>query len=91
MSWQSSKVVFLTVSNGDFNVLGPFIPFASPVEPDWMEKAIITTKLSDGTASREIKVVEKARFRTLSHAFRCVLQKFRREKVGLVVRLNDEQ
>jgi cell division cycle 14 len=78
------------VTNGDMNTLGPFIAFASPVEDAWVAAQ------KDETIRVQIKTPLPPRNRStglgrgLPHAFKCVLQVFKAENVGLVVRLNDE-
>lgn len=76
--------------NGDLNVLGPFIPFASPMETAWTQQEItaLSTDESSGRCTTTTTTLTKAKLK--SHAFKCVLNVFQRENVGLVVRLNDE-
>ncbi|KIR94912.1 cell division cycle 14 [Cryptococcus deuterogattii CBS 10090] len=69
--------------NGDLNILGPFIPFASPTESSWIEGAL-------QSASSEHIVHTPAKSKAISHQLHCVLDVFQREDVGLVARLNDE-
>ncbi|OWZ57057.1 cell division cycle 14 [Cryptococcus neoformans c8] len=71
------------VENGDLNILGPFIPFASPTENSWIEGV-----LQSPPNGRILHTPVKSR--TISHQLRCVLDIFERENVGLVARLNDE-
>nr|XP_031862049.1 uncharacterized protein CI109_002462 [Kwoniella shandongensis]KAA5529121.1 hypothetical protein CI109_002462 [Kwoniella shandongensis] len=83
---------FEAVDNGDLNILGSFIPFASPIENTWMKAARKGHKSATsprGTiTTHTASSIEKAR--DVSHALTCVLKVFENEKVGLVVRLNDE-
>ncbi|WVQ94156.1 hypothetical protein IAU59_001234 [Kwoniella sp. CBS 9459] len=77
--------------NGDLNILGPFIPFASPIELTWIKaaRAAIKTVSSPGsTSTTTVRRVEKGKITT--RAMKCVLDVFEKEDVGLVVRLNDE-
>ncbi|WWC97560.1 hypothetical protein V866_004444 [Kwoniella sp. B9012] len=79
------------VDNGDLNILGPFIPFASPMEERWLKAIRSSTKTTStprGTVKTTVKTVEKARI--TSNAMKCVMEVFEKENVGLVVRLNDE-
>ncbi|KAK8844760.1 hypothetical protein IAR55_006610 [Kwoniella newhampshirensis] len=72
---------FESVDNGDLNVLGSFIPFASPVDKVWVR------------ANRKgvnPPMIPLSKARSASHALSCVLKVFEKENVGLVVRLNDE-
>ncbi|KAL0253859.1 hypothetical protein I308_101237 [Cryptococcus tetragattii IND107] len=71
------------VENGDLNILGPFIPFASPTESSWIEGAL-------QSASNEHIVHTPVKSKAISHQLHCVLDIFQRENVGLVARLNDE-
>jgi cell division cycle 14 len=80
----------LIVRHGDMNILGTFIPFASPIEKAWIKEAIVVTEHEDGRRTAVMRDIPRASVETLSPAFQCVLHMFRREKVGLVVRLNDE-
>ncbi|WVQ72246.1 hypothetical protein IAR50_001795 [Cryptococcus sp. DSM 104548] len=75
-----------TVENGDLNVLGPFIPFASPQEPAWI--SVIRSVKPTTPTSRPRLTPSKSN--VISHTFRCVLEVFERQNVGLVARLNDE-
>lgn len=72
--------------NGDLNVLGPFIPFASPLEAGWVREET-TALVTDETGFASTTITQA---KVASHAFRCVLDVFQQEDVGLVVRLNDE-
>ncbi|WVW81277.1 hypothetical protein I302_103268 [Kwoniella bestiolae CBS 10118] len=88
---QESYQKYEQVENGDLNVLGPFIPFASPMEERWLKAIRSSTKTTStprGTVRTTVKTVEKARI--TSNAMRCVMEVFEKEQVGLVVRLNDE-
>ncbi|WWC57596.1 uncharacterized protein I303_100128 [Kwoniella dejecticola CBS 10117] len=79
------------VDNGDLNILGPFIPFASPMEERWIKAVKTTTRTVStprGTARTTMKTVKKGEI--TSNAMKCVMEVFEKEKVGLVVRLNDE-
>ncbi|OCF41021.1 hypothetical protein I317_05132 [Kwoniella heveanensis CBS 569] len=79
------------VDNGDLNLLGPFIPFASPIELTWIKAARAATKTVSspgGTLRTTARQVTKAK--VTSQAMKCVLEVFEKENVGLVVRLNDE-
>ncbi|WVF66542.1 hypothetical protein IAT40_001282 [Kwoniella sp. CBS 6097] len=79
------------VDNGDLNILGPFIPFASPIELTWIKATRAATKTvasPGGTLTTTMRRVEKGKI--TSNAMKCVLEVFDRENVGLVVRLNDE-
>jgi len=80
--------------NGDLNVLGPFIPFASPVDPLWVKKEAASKdpspeNLAAYAAQRTI-ARNKPKSRFPNRTFRCVMQVFKDEQVGLVVRLNDD-
>lgn len=68
--------------NGDLNVLGPFVAFASPMDPAW-----ITRNTPEGEKAPEYTTGQK---RMLAGAFDKVLNKFDEEGVGIIVRLNDE-
>ena len=69
------------------NKLGPFIPFASPIEMSWCKaaKAAHIELEAGGNPSWPPPQTKIA-----SHAFRTVLKAFEEESVGLVIRLNDE-
>ncbi|ORY26505.1 protein-tyrosine phosphatase-like protein [Naematelia encephala] len=67
------------VQNGDLNILGPFIPFASPQEPAWIKS------VKSGRPP-----LSHSKGRVTSHALRCVLDVFQEQNVGMVVRLNEE-
>ncbi|ODN89731.1 cell division cycle 14 [Cryptococcus wingfieldii CBS 7118] len=75
-----------TVENGDLNVLGPFIPFASPQEPAWIS---VTRSAKPSTPTSRPRLTP-SKSNAISHTFCCVLEVFERQNVGLVVRLNDE-
>lgn len=70
------------VENGDLNILGNFVAFASPMDPAYMKER---TPL--GEAAPEYSSAQK---KMLKGAFEKVQAKFAEESVGLVVRLNDE-
>ncbi|WVR03049.1 hypothetical protein IAU60_000038 [Kwoniella sp. DSM 27419] len=70
------------VQHGDLNVLGPFIPFASPQDPVWIRKTLRGDASPPAAKPGKITACEKA--------MECVVELFERENVGLVVRLNDE-
>ncbi|WWC90188.1 uncharacterized protein L201_005121 [Kwoniella dendrophila CBS 6074] len=79
------------VEHGDLNILGPFIPFASPMEERWLKAVRSSTKTVStprGTINTTTRTVEKGRI--TSNAMKCVMEVFQKENVGLVVRLNDE-
>ncbi|WWC67309.1 uncharacterized protein I206_101217 [Kwoniella pini CBS 10737] len=79
------------VDNGDLNILGPFIPFASPLEERWLKAIRSSTRTVStprGTTRTTVQTVEKGRI--TSNAMKCVMEVFEKEHVGLVVRLNDE-
>lgn len=76
------------------NVLGPFVPFASPIDDLWVKQEVAKTNptkanLAALAAARTI-AKGKAKSRYPNHTFRCVMKVFRDEKVGLVVRLNND-
>lgn len=64
------------------NILGPFIAFASPMDPLW-----IARHTPEGEKGPDYTSGQK---RMLMGAFEKVLKKFEEEEVGVVVRLNDE-
>lgn len=68
--------------NGDLNILGDFVAFASPMDPLWMQR---TTAVGQKVPQFSLHQV-----RMLNGAFEKVRDKFSTENVGLVVRLNDE-
>lgn len=68
--------------NGDLNILGSFIAFASPMDPAW-----ITAHAQPGEIPQ---TCTSSQTRMLASAFDKVTSKFFEEDVGLVVRLNDE-
>ena len=76
-------------SNGDLNILGSFIPFASPMDPLWIEKS---RRINDGEDESAIaatnSMINTARSRR--QAYECVLRVFQEENVGLIVRLNED-
>ncbi|EIW73017.1 hypothetical protein TREMEDRAFT_25011, partial [Tremella mesenterica DSM 1558] len=76
---------FETVGNGDLNVIGPFIPFASPMEEAWA----IPTEIKARQLAHNLRRSERRTMDT-EHSFKCVMKVFSEEKVGLVVRLNEE-
>ncbi|KAL1405347.1 cell division control protein 14 [Vanrija albida] len=73
---------FEKVENGDLNILGSFIAFASPMDPAW-----ITAHAQPGETAATFT---QSQTRMLASAFDKVTSKFFEEDVGLVVRLNDE-
>ncbi|WOO85666.1 Tyrosine-protein phosphatase CDC14 [Vanrija pseudolonga] len=73
---------FERVENGDLNILGSFIAFASPMDPAW-----ITAHAQPGEIPQTFT---SSQTRMLASAFDKVTSKFFEEDVGLVVRLNDE-
>ncbi|ORX35113.1 protein-tyrosine phosphatase-like protein, partial [Kockovaella imperatae] len=81
-----------TVDNGDLNILGPFIPFASPMDPKWIEASRSEKNKHaediDKAASLTKSLIETAQNRR--HAYRCILEVFQEQLVGLVVRLNED-
>ncbi len=78
-----------TFSNGDLNVLGPFIPFASPMDASWLEYVKSNKAAAQATAVLDPGALVATAL-TRTHAFECVLKVFQEEGVGLVVRLNEE-
>lgn len=76
-------------SHGDLNLMGPFIPFASPIEPTWLQASIAA---HEERKAKRVPVwppmIPKAK--RVDSAFEDVLEVFTEENVGLVVRLNDE-
>lgn len=86
-----------TPQNGDLNILGPFIPFASPQEPSFLKavrpasSGLVTPgKRADASAPIYNGALDFPKNTAISHAFQCVLNMFKQEDVGVVVRLNDE-
>jgi cell division cycle 14 len=76
------------------NVLGPFIPFASPVDKLWVleelakrepTRANLTALAAEQATQRN---TPKSRFP--NRAFRCIMKVFKEESVGVVVRLNND-
>lgn len=86
--------------NGDMNVLGPFIPFASPQEPSFIKAIRAATAEPEEALTPKRRALRPApiyngsldfpKGTAISHGFRCVLDVFKEKDVGLVVRLNDE-
>lgn len=81
-------------SNGDLNFLGPFIPFASPMEINWLRSMMPRWKAAkeaaaSGQVAPPMRPTMKGRL-TGNDAFKQVLQVFEKHEVGVVVRLNDE-
>jgi cell division cycle 14 len=81
-------------SNGDLNLLGPFIPFASPIEDAWRRAMqprweAIAQAEKTGEPLPPMRTLAKGRLAG-NQAFRNVLDVFGKQNVGLVVRLNDE-
>lgn len=80
--------------NGDLNVLGPFVPFASPVDKLWVLSEVAKKKPTP--ENRKALEAEQAIARNSpkskypNRGFRCVMKVFRDEKVGVVVRLNND-
>lgn len=70
------------VENGDLNILGNFVAFASPMDPTYIKE-----RTPQGETVPEYTSAQKKMFRG---AFGKVQAKFAEENVGLVVRLNDE-
>ncbi|KAK4685178.1 cell division cycle 14, partial [Tremellales sp. Uapishka_1] len=79
------------VENGDLNILGDFIPFASPNETSWVRatRMLLEKSSARGRLSTPTDVVVP-KGRLTSHGFKCVLDVFKKQNVGVVVRLNDE-
>ena len=76
-------------------MLGPFIPFASPVEDAWLRAMqprwhALAQAERAGQAAPPPRPLPKGRLAG-NQAFCNVLNVFARHRVGLVVRLNDEQ
>jgi cell division cycle 14 len=78
----------LTDRNGDLNLLGPFIPFASPFEPSWMKAAKIAYSAQKKGQPFIWPPTEKSRIAV--KGFQYVMNVFAEQRVGIVVRLNDE-
>lgn len=80
--------------NGDLNVLGPFVPFASPVDELWVKKEAASKDPSEinlaAYAAQRTIARNKPRSGFPNRTFRCVMQAFKDEQVGLVVRLNND-
>lgn len=86
-----------TPQNGDLNILGSFIPFASPQELSFLiavKRAtggpVTPNKRADAGAPIHKGALDFPKNTDISHAFQCVLNVFKKEDVGVVVRLNDE-
>jgi cell division cycle 14 len=83
----------ITTRNGDLNLLGRFIPFASPIEEAWGRWHQAATKAASEENTRQTtprKPTVLSPFSDLPHGFQRVLRVFRDENVGVVIRLNDE-
>lgn len=83
----------ITTRNGDLNILGRFIPFASPVEEAWGRWHQAATKVALEKNPRKAtprRPTILSPYSDLPHGFQRVLNVFREENVGVVVRLNDE-
>lgn len=87
-----------TPHNGDLNIIGSFIPFASPHEPSFV-KAVAKSRAARTAPATGLKgsaptggraLLDFPKNNELSHGFRCVLDVFKAEDVGVVVRLNEE-
>lgn len=75
-------------SNGDLNILGPFIPFASPV--DRILSLTAKVKVNPSPANEAaLAAAQASKPQFPNHAFKCLARVFKEEKVGMVVRLND--
>jgi len=74
--------MLMLLRNGDLNILGDFIAFASPMDVDWMCR-------NTPPGEKEPQYTQHQKD-MLAGAFEKVTNKFREEDVGLVVRLNDE-
>jgi cell division cycle 14 len=89
------RYAYSRVRHGDLNILGPFIPFASPVDQSWCDamkeatKPVLVGLRFSGLKMNPARPTIKKRT-TISRAFVNVLRVFDDENVGLVVRLNDE-
>lgn len=70
------------VENGDLNILGNFVAFASPMDPTYIKERTPPDELAPEYTSAQKKM--------LKGAFEKVQAKFAEENVGLVIRLNDE-
>lgn len=77
----------LTTRNGDLNLLGPFIPFASPIEQSWCKAAKAAWKAQEAGIQFAWPPPQT---RMESRAFRYVMKVFAEESVGVVIRLNEE-
>lgn len=82
------------IRNGDLNILGPFIAFASPIEPAWAKvmstrQAAIKSAIKAKQPPPIFRLMGKSRLGE-NHGFKSVLEVFKRQDVGVVVRLNDE-
>ena len=69
--------------------MGPFIPFASPIEPAWLlaSKAAMEERKANRVPVWPPNIPKATR---VGSAFRNVLEVFEGYGVGMVVRLNDE-
>jgi cell division cycle 14 len=70
------------VRNGDLNILGQFIAFASPMDVTYIQE--------NTPPGGDVPQYSPSQSRMLAGAFKQVRDKFTRENVGLVVRLNNE-
>ncbi|CAK9786997.1 phosphatases II [Cutaneotrichosporon oleaginosum] len=68
--------------NGDLNILGNFVAFASPMDPMYIRERTPTGETAPDYSPGQKKM--------LRGAFEKVQAKFQQENVGMVVRLNDE-
>jgi len=84
----------LTSRNGDLNVLGPFVPFASPVDKLWVMAELARKKPTPANlkalATEQAMARNSPKSRYPNRGFRCVMKVFKDEKVGVVVRLNND-
>lgn len=78
MSLPGKQGCVLTIRNGDLNIFGNFIPFASPIDPEYSGCV---------QAGFEYSAAQK---RMSKSCFEKVKAKFVEEDVGLVVRLNEK-
>lgn len=77
----------LTARNGDLNLLGPFVPFASPMEQSWMTAAKAASQAEKKGHSFCWPPAQQSQID--SKAFQYVMNVFADQNVGVVVRLND--
>jgi cell division cycle 14 len=77
--------------NGDLNLLGPFIPFASPIEGYWVNSLKASTKtVVSPSGVQRTTTTTFAKGKTVTKGFKNVLRLFYKTQVGVVVRLNEE-